>query len=203
VSGYPIVLDGASISALVVGGGTVATRRALGLLDAGAFVHVVAPTVMPELSDRLNSHGRLRITHARYDATLIGDAWIVIAATDDAGVNETVALDAARMHRFVSRADDSDASMFVTPAVHRAGEVVIAVSAGGVPAAASRLRDAIAETVDDRMASAVRELAALRADLLARGHRDRWRDASAALIGADFVSNVRGGSFAARIAEWR
>jgi uroporphyrin-III C-methyltransferase/precorrin-2 dehydrogenase/sirohydrochlorin ferrochelatase len=49
MSGYPIVLDGASISALVVGGGAVATRRALALLDAGALVHVVAPAVRPEL----------------------------------------------------------------------------------------------------------------------------------------------------------
>jgi siroheme synthase-like protein len=203
VSGYPIVLDGASISALIVGGGAVATRRAIALLDAGAHVHVVAPTVKRELADRLNGDGKLRITNARYDAELIGDAWMVIAATDDADVNEQVAFEAAGLDCFVSRVDDPDTGMFVTPAVHRAGDVVVAVSAGGVPAAAARLRDAIAETVDARIASAVRELVELRSEMLAHGHRDRWREASAALIGDDFVSSVRGGSFAARIAEWR
>ena len=45
MSAYPLILDGTAIDALVVGGGAVATRKTLALLDAGASVRVVAPTV--------------------------------------------------------------------------------------------------------------------------------------------------------------
>ena len=47
---YPLVLDLAGRRAVVVGGGTVALRRVRGLLDAGASVQVVAPSVRPELA---------------------------------------------------------------------------------------------------------------------------------------------------------
>ena len=49
MSAYPIMLDGARIYALVVGGGAVATRKVRALLDSGAHVHVVAPDVSADI----------------------------------------------------------------------------------------------------------------------------------------------------------
>lgn len=46
---YPASLDLRDRRAVVIGGGTVATRRALGLVEAGAMVDVIAPV----LSERL------------------------------------------------------------------------------------------------------------------------------------------------------
>ena len=51
MSAYPVMVEGAAIAALVVGGGRVGTRRALALAGAGARVRVVAP----EFADPLNS----------------------------------------------------------------------------------------------------------------------------------------------------
>ncbi|POC76275.1 siroheme synthase, partial [Vibrio vulnificus] len=48
---YPTSLRLLGRPVLVVGGGPVATRRAKGLLDAGAVVTVVAPEVSTELSE--------------------------------------------------------------------------------------------------------------------------------------------------------
>ena len=48
---YPLSLDLAGKSVLVVGGGPVAARRVRSLLEAGADVSVVAPVAVDALRD--------------------------------------------------------------------------------------------------------------------------------------------------------
>jgi siroheme synthase (precorrin-2 oxidase/ferrochelatase) len=87
-------------------------------------------------------------------------------------------------------------------AVHRSGDVTIAVSSGGVPGAAARIRDAIAGRFDGRYERAVSALRGLRSRLLASGD-DKWRDAARRLTGDDFCSSVEDGSFADKVESWR
>ena len=203
MSALPIVLDGASVSALVVGGGRVALRKVTSLLDAGAIVRVVAPAMVPELETLAVANDSLTLTRAPYSSDRLGDALLVVAATDNRAVNARVAADARAGGRLVNVADAPELGNFVTPAVHRDGDVVVAVTTGGVPGAAARIRDAVALTVGGGYAGAVRELNALRRSLLDAGQRERWRDASRALVGDDFCELVESGDFAARVAEWR
>jgi siroheme synthase-like protein len=128
---------------------------------------------------------------------------LVIAATDDPAVNATVADDARAAGRLVNVVDRPELGDFITPAVHRCGDLVVAVTAGGVPNAAARIRDSIGRTIDGRYAAAVRDLAALRRTLIAAGKRERWNEAAAALVGEDFCERVESGAFAAGIAAWR
>ena len=88
----------------------------------------------------------------------------VIAATNDAALNATIARDAAEKGKLVNVVDAPELGSYITPAVHRTGDVVVAVSAGGVPTAAARIRDSIGAPVDQRYADAVRELASCSAD---------------------------------------
>ena len=87
-------------------------------------------------------------------------------------------------------------------ALHRSGDVTIAVSAGGVPGAAARIRDAISERFDRRYEQAVSVLRGLRARSLASGD-DRWQDASAKLLDSDFCSSVENGTFSEKVQSWR
>jgi precorrin-2 dehydrogenase / sirohydrochlorin ferrochelatase len=203
VSAYPIVLDGAGISALVVGGGRVAERKIRSLLDAGARIHVVAPLVTAEIESLATQSDALRVTRSTYSRNHIKGVTLVIAATDDPEVNATIASEARAAGLLVNVADRPELGDFITPAVHRSGEVVLAVSAGGVPNAAARIRDSIGRVVDGRYAAAVQELAALRRALIASGNRERWAEAAAALVGEDFCERVESGNFGAGIAEWR
>jgi precorrin-2 dehydrogenase/sirohydrochlorin ferrochelatase len=203
VSAYPIVLEGSAVSAVIVGGGPVALRKATALLNAGARVHVVAPEVVPELESLADERSDLRVTVALYETSHLIGATLVIAATNDIALNAAVARDAAEKGKLVNVVNAPELGSFVTPAVHRAGDVIVAVSAGRVPAAAARIRDAIAESIDGRYGDAVRELASLRRSLIDAGQRDRWRDASAALIGDDFTERVESGEITARAGAWR
>jgi precorrin-2 dehydrogenase/sirohydrochlorin ferrochelatase len=202
VSAYPIVLDGDAIRAVVVGGGEVAARKVFALLGTGAQVQVVAPKINAEL-DAASDHKSLRVTRAEYAPAHLVDATLVFAATDDPDVNARVAADARRAGKLVNVADAPSRGDFVTPAVHRSGDIVVAVVAGGVPKAATRIRDLIAQSIDDRYGRAVSALSGLRRDLLRRGDRAAWRDASSELLGAAFYEDVESGRLGSKVDRWR
>jgi precorrin-2 dehydrogenase/sirohydrochlorin ferrochelatase len=194
------MLDGASIRAVIVGGGEVAARKARALLDAGANVRIVAPVTTSTLEALADEHaGALTLIHEAYRAEYLREATLVIAATDDVDVNVAVARDARECRLLVNVVDTPELGDFVTPAVHRAGEITIAVTAGGVPAAAARIRDVIATRVDARYAAAVDTVSELRRALLDDGARDRWLTLSSTMLGASFCDDVESGVFAARV----
>jgi len=202
VSGYPLVLDGEQIAALIVGGGRVAERKARSLLASGASVRVVAPTCTAELRALAAREERLSLVERAYVSGDVGDALLVISATDDTDVNRCVARDAHALGRLVNVADDPTAGNCITVASHRSGDLLIAVSAGGVPAAAARIRDCLAERFDERYAMAVGALAHLRRTLLARGERETWHHALDALVPEHFCDSVERGAFADEVARW-
>jgi siroheme synthase-like protein len=201
VSDFPIALHGERVNAVVIGGGSVGTRKALALLDAGAQVRVVSPDVTPELAEAERGR-RLSIARESYRAGHLDKATLVIAATDSREVNAQIAVDAHALGKLVNITDFPDEGNFHTMALHRSGDVTIAVSAGGVPGAAARIRDAIAERFDERYGRAVSALRGLRSRLIAAGD-ERWRDAAPNLIADDFCSSVEDGSFTEKVDTWR
>lgn len=202
MTALPIALRGEAVAALVVGGGPVATRKALALESAGANVRVVTLSATPELEQR-SERGSILLERRSYDESDMDDAQLVFAATGSREVNARVAADSIAAHRLVNVADVSAAGNFETMAVHRAGALTIAVAAGGVPGAASRVRNAIASRFDERYATAVEDLRALRARVLARDGTDAWRAVAARVLGDDFCAVVERGELKERLAEWR
>jgi siroheme synthase-like protein len=201
VSDFPIALHGERLIAVVIGGGAVGTRKALALADAGAQVRVVSPSVTPELEDAERAR-RLRMVRDAYRAEQLDGATLVIAATDSREVNARIAADAHARGKLVNISDFPDEGNFHTMALHRSGDVTIAVSAGGVPGAAARIRDAIAERFDERYERAIAALRGLRSRLIAGGDQ-RWRDAAPKLLADDFCSSVEDGSFSQKVDSWR
>jgi len=201
VSDFPIALHGERISAVVFGGGAVGTRKALALADAGASVVVVSPTVTTEIeeAERLR---RITVVRESYKREQLERATLVIAATDSREVNAQIAVDANARGKLVNITDYPDEGNFHTMAVHRSGDITIAVSSGGVPGAAARIRDAIAERFDARYEQAVSVLRGLRSDSIKRGD-DTWRTASNNLLGEDFCESVENGSFKEKMDSWR
>ena len=107
---------------VVVGGGGVATRRIPALLDAGADIVLVSPSVTASLED-LAAAGRIRWEPRRYADGDCAGAWLVCACTDDAAANAAVAAEAERQRTWYVRADDAQASAAWTPASGRAEDI--------------------------------------------------------------------------------
>ena len=200
----PLGFHGESISVLVVGGGTIGTRRAITLLEAGARVRVIAPAISSELESRSGADPHLVVEQREYSGGGdILDATLVVAATGSRAVNERIATDARLVGRPVNVADSAESGNFDFLAAHRAGPLTVGVSAGGVPGAAMRIRDAIAERFDARYGEAVAACAELRASSFAASGASRWPEVSADLIDEGFCRSVESGTFAARAAKWR
>jgi uroporphyrin-III C-methyltransferase/precorrin-2 dehydrogenase/sirohydrochlorin ferrochelatase len=126
---------------VVVGGGAVATRRIPALLDAGADIVLVSPTVTVSLED-LAATGRIRWEKHRYADGDCAGAWLVCACTDDAAVNAAIATAAEQQHVWCVRADNAEASAAWTPASGRADDVRVGVLSGD-PRRSAAIRDAI------------------------------------------------------------
>jgi uroporphyrin-III C-methyltransferase/precorrin-2 dehydrogenase/sirohydrochlorin ferrochelatase len=141
---YPIMLSLAGRRAVVVGGGSVAHRRTRALLEAGANVVVIAPSVDADLAGL-----PVTILRRRYRDGDLSAAWLAHAATNDPGVNAAVAAEAERRRVWCVRADDAGASAAWTPAVTRHGQVTVAVTAGADPARSQTLRAAISLALAD------------------------------------------------------
>jgi len=201
VSDFPIALHGERISAVVIGGGSVGTRKALALAEAGAFVTVISPVMTPELEDAERGR-RLTLVREAYRNAHLERATLVIAATDSREINAQIAVDANVRGKLVNITDYPDEGNFHTMALHRSGDVTIAVSSGGVPGAAARIRDAIAERFDARYERAVTALRGLRSRLISGGD-DKWKTAAPQLLGDDFCDRVEDGSFSEKVDSWR
>jgi siroheme synthase-like protein len=186
---------------VVVGGGSVATRKAKQFREAGAELRIVAPALSDELESYVVTQALL-VERRRYRPEDIGDAQLVVAATNDRAVNAAIADDAHAAHRLVNVADMVDDGTFATMATHRRGPLTIGVSAGGVPTAAARIRDALAQRFDGRYGDALQELRTLRRTLLARGDAELWRTRAAELIDEEFCDIVEQGGLPERIASW-
>jgi siroheme synthase-like protein len=145
---YPVSLDVAGRSCLVVGGGKVAARKARSLLECGAVVTVIAPLIgddMESLAAQL--HALERREYAPGDASRFR---LVVTATGIPEVDGAAYADADAAHVWANSADDLAHSSFILPAVHRDGAVSVSVSTGGLsPALASWLRDRLAGECED------------------------------------------------------
>lgn len=203
MSGYPVLLEGEAVTALVVGGGSVASRKVRALIAAGVRVRVVAATIADELSRLAEVEPGLTIEQRRFEDEDVGDATLVFAATDERTTNARVARLAREQRRLVSVSDAPGEGSFSGMAVHRSGDVVIGVSAGGVPRAAARIRDAIAERFDQRYAIAVAALRSARRRLLGKGGAAAWQSAMDGLIDDRFCSRVESGALIAEADAWR
>lgn len=145
---YPVTLLVRGRRVCLVGGGPVSARRARALCDAGADVHVVAPEVCEDLRDLARSGRLTHHAHGYRDGDLDG-AWFVHTATGCPEVDARVAEHAEQARTWCTRADDAAASSAWTPAVARVDDVTVAVSAGGDPRRAARLRSAVAVALQD------------------------------------------------------
>jgi siroheme synthase-like protein len=202
VSGLPVLVEGSALTVLVVGGGLVAVRKASAFAAAGATVRVVARHASAEMKELARSE-RITLVERDYAPEDIGDATLVIAATNDRSVNAAISADARAARRLVNVADAPDEGSFATMATHRAGSLVIGVSAGGVPGAAARVRDALAARFDQRYAGALADLVTLRRSMLASGQSARWRSLSSEVIDTRFCEAVEDGALDERVSSWR
>jgi uroporphyrin-III C-methyltransferase/precorrin-2 dehydrogenase/sirohydrochlorin ferrochelatase len=123
---------------LVVGGGAVAARKVSLLCKAGADVRVVSPQLCDEL-EQLKATGKIRHQQRVYQSDDLEDCVLVIAATDQADLNERISLEAGSRKIPVNVVDNPALCSFIMPSIIDRSPVQIAVSTGGASPVLARL----------------------------------------------------------------
>ncbi len=166
---YPVALDLVDKPVLVVGGGAVAEGKVDGLLEAGARVTVVSPTLTGRLLG-MAAQGRFAWRKRPFEVADVEGAWIVIAATDDTAVNARVADAARAAGRLVNAVDDVPNCDFIATSIVRRGDVQISISTGGgSPAMARWLREQLDAALPAELGELLDALSEVRAKLKATG----------------------------------
>ena len=195
---YPIFLDIAERACLVVGGGKVGARKAKRLLEAGARVTVVSPEMDAALVALL-PHERLSLKRRTYRPEDMADIFLVIGATDDAGLNRQIKGDAQAAKSLCNVADRPELCDFILPAVVNQGDLAVAITtAGNSPALAKRLRRQLQSQFGPEYARLTAMLGAVRRRLLAEDHDpEGHRRAFNALLDGDLLEMLRADDTAA------
>ena len=139
----PIFLNLKGRQCLVVGGGSVAYRKALLLLKAGAEVSVVSP----ELCAALTALTTIKHISAQFQAAHLDHIALVIAATDDLVVNKAVSRQAKIRNIPVNVVDNPALCTFIFPAILDRSPLMVAFSTGGAAPVLSRMLRAKLETL--------------------------------------------------------
>ena len=191
---YPVFLDLRGRRAVVIGGGAVAEQKVHGLIAAGAHVTLVSPETTPPLAD-LARRGAIEIRRRPYRPGDLAGAWLALAASDDRAVNEAAWAEAERVGVPLNAVDDLEHCSFIAPAIHREGDITVAVSTGGKsPALAVRLRQRIARLVGRAEARLCALLGELRPELAGRVPDARARTALwYEIVDSDVIEFVRRG----------
>ncbi|MFM5133825.1 siroheme synthase CysG [Aeromonas rivipollensis] len=126
---------------LLVGGGEVAARKARLLLDAGARLTLVSPTLDPELAT-LAADSEIEWLATEFEPAQLAGKWLVVAATDRREVNALVYQSANQAGIFANVVDDPKRSSFIMPSIIDRSPLMVAISSGGkAPVLARLLRE--------------------------------------------------------------
>lgn len=142
-----LAVAASELPCLVVGGGTIGTRKAVTLVAQGADVRLVAPAISPRLA-ALADAGRLRWIAEPYRSEHLDGARLVVAATSDRDLNSRIAFEARARGVLVCQSSRTKDSQVIFPALCSEGLATVAVHTGGAaPRFAKRLRDHIIEVL--------------------------------------------------------
>jgi len=165
---YPIFLDLKDRRVLLVGAGVVAQRKALTLMETGARLVVVADRIDPAFEAACATR-KVELIKGRYSSEYIGDATLVIAATDDHKVNNRVYRDCQEKGVLCNSVDEPDCCDFFAGAVVTRGRLQLAVSTDGAcPAYAGHLRKKIEDIITQEHGRFLDELETARGKVLSR-----------------------------------
>ena len=163
---YPVFLKLKDTPCLVIGGGTVAERKVIGLLKSEARITIISPELTEQLKRTVIEYA-IDYRKREYCTGDVHGYRLVIASTDSCEVNRQVYREAEQENIPINSVDDPDNSSFFLPAVIRRGDLQVAISTSGhVPYFAKKLRQYFEKKLYAEIELDLKDLARLRKTIL-------------------------------------
>lgn len=191
---YPVYLDLRERPCVIIGGGGVAERKTLSLLEAGADVTIISPALTSKLHE-LSESGKITHLQKTFDEKDLSGEFLVIAATDSPEENIRVAQACKKKHVLVNAASPPEESSFIVPSVVERGDLLIAISTSGAsPALSRKIRRELEEKYGPEYELFLGELSAVRKRVLEEiPDEDRRRKIFQAIVDSDVLELFKQG----------
>jgi siroheme synthase-like protein len=143
---YPVSLDLRDRKCLIVGGGTIALRKVVGLLRAQARVFVISPEFAKGFK---RFKEKIVLVNKSFESEdITPDCAVVIAATNIETINHQVCECARGYNIPCNVVDQPDHCSFIVPAVVRRGTISVAISTNAAsPRFSKFIKKKVGETI--------------------------------------------------------
>lgn len=153
---YPIFLKTENFHILIVGGGFVGTEKLSFILknSPNANITVVAKEISSEIKSQVSNLISVCLLQKAFEATDLENKQIVIAATADKALNESIYHAAKAKNILINVADTPELCDFYLGSIVSKGDLKIAISTNGKsPTLSKRIReffeDVLPENIDE------------------------------------------------------
>ncbi len=144
---FPVFLDANYITAMVIGGGEVASRKIELLLKSTSNITIMSNDVCASVERLISLHKLTWLKH-NYQQGHLSHINLVIAATDDTEVNKAIATEARTKDILTNVVDQPELCTYITPAIIDRDPMIIALSSSGsAPILIRMLREQIEKTL--------------------------------------------------------
>jgi precorrin-2 dehydrogenase/sirohydrochlorin ferrochelatase len=158
MSKYPIFLELGDRRSVVIGGGSVAARKAQALLNAGTRLVVVAERI-DNMMTVICQGKNAELIKSRYSKNYLAGAVLVIAATNNNQLNKQIYKDCQELEILCNVVDVPELCDFYVPAVVKRGDLQIAIGTEGrCPAYAGHIRKKLEKIFTEKHGQFLAEL---------------------------------------------
>jgi precorrin-2 dehydrogenase/sirohydrochlorin ferrochelatase len=189
---YPICLDIQNRNCLVVGGGSVGTRKVMTLLECAAVVTVVSMGATEKLQELSKRH-RIKLKRRPFRTSDLYGKFLVMGATGNPELNRQIHDEAKRLGVLCNIADSPEACDFILPSVVNRGDLTIAISTSGKsPAFAKKMRKYLEKEFGTEYSEFLILMGEIRKKLLSEDHEhEEYKYLFEQLIESDLIKMIK------------
>jgi siroheme synthase-like protein len=162
---FPVFLKLDTIHTLLIGAGPIGLEKLTAILDNSphARVTVIGLEISAELTEKASLFERVAVFQKAFEPSDLDGIDLVVAATNNAVLNEEVKLFARSRNLLANFADKPDLCNFYLGAVVKKGDLKIAISTNGKsPTIAKRLKEVLNENLPEELNDTLQQMQALR-----------------------------------------
>ena len=176
---FPAFMSLKDKKVLLVGGGGVAHRKLLRLLDFTSNVFIVAQEISDEMMATIERHA-LQYEKRKYHSSDLEAVFIVVVAVDDIALQKEIFEQSRECGCLCNVVDSIAYCDFIFPAYIKEGDMTIAIStSGSAPAFAKHLKRYVQKLLPKNITPFLEEMKRLRQELPKGKERMRLLDAKA------------------------
>ena len=139
MSYLPLFINTAGKKCLIIGGGKVASRKIIPLLNSNMHVTIISPDIHKDILELVKGKKNFDYQKKEFAENDIKDQFLIVAATNNKKANATIAKLAKEKNILVNMAENSTSGNTLIPSVVDRDPIKIAISSGAASPILTRL----------------------------------------------------------------